>query len=202
MDAFARIFEHHRESRTLICRSHRYAVPPSQVPTHLSAHHHENTAVRALVVEHIQTLDALAWTADQVQYPAAGAPALDILPIFHGGFKCQECGRITQTKTAIRQHCRKDHGWQSGKTRGGSRRTKEQVDPNQAWVEGVAFQRLFEYAQWKKNFEVAEMHNVLAVLAREGEAMLDALLEERSKARKERARRHGYNMSEGATSRV
>lgn len=161
MDGFDSFFVHLPCHRIILCNGCQYAVPPQQIIAHLRAHHAIGSLEAARTISaYAQSLDNVAQTPKDVCYLLLGGKPVPGLPVQEQGLECTGntdragCGYICQTKAAMQQHCREEHGWRSAKGRGGSRRTRVQADPNQMWTEGVSFQVLFEYPQWKKGFRV------------------------------------------------
>ena len=194
MESFARIFQHRPANKVIICQKHRYAVPPSQVKTHIEKHHDwESKSIRESVVLYVADLQPLAWEHNDVVYPEAGLEPIPNIPIYKNGLECGNaaragCGFVCETRNAMIKHCKSQHNWVSRKGRGGSKRTKEQEDPNQMWTEGIRLQRLFEYAQWKKGFKVKEEQGIVEGegLAREAEAMLERIEKDKKRAQENR----------------
>jgi superfamily II DNA helicase RecQ len=163
MDAFNRIFEHLPQYKIIVCKRHRYAVPPFQINTHIQAHHNwEPKSIRVDVVAYVSQLTELAWIHEDVVYPEAGSEAIPNVPVFNNAYECSGnetivgCGYVCQTKKVIQKHCRDEHQWQTGKQQGGSLKQRARQDPKQMWKEGISIQQFFEYRQWKRGFPVVK----------------------------------------------
>jgi len=109
------------------------------------------------VVNRFQHVQDIAYTKEVVQYPESTCIPVLGLPVYINGFQCTQegCEYICQGLKNIQRHCRVEHQWVNSQKRGRQRREeREHIQEQKPWREGVSYQRFFEYAQWKKFFEV------------------------------------------------
>jgi hypothetical protein len=97
--------------KVLICRQHKYAIPPDYITRHFrESHQGIPLATRQGIVDYSKTLDLaaveeVATPPDQVE-PVHGLNITD-------GFQCEfdECSELRSTTTSMKQHCWEAHKW-------------------------------------------------------------------------------------------
>ena len=156
MDAFESLFVHFQNFQIIVCRDCKFAVVPDQIKAHLSQSHQTLTvSTRKGIIEQVEKLDHVAYRSEDVVYPAAEQEAIQELgPVIEQCSQCKACGLLRESKKGIEAHCRKEHGWNSAKSRGGRGSLRSRPAANQPFTEGHCCQRFFKYAQWTKLFKV------------------------------------------------
>jgi hypothetical protein len=132
-------------------------------------------------------------------YPDPEKPAILGLPIFKDGLVCQaqrtqgtQCRYVCRDMSTMQKHCKVEHNWENTEKRGGNVRKKTAGGNNRIWKEGQHCQRFFEFAQWKKYFQVSNQQEW--DMQHEGAKVSDAIMErfaeeiEESIAKKKRER--------------
>ena len=140
------------EQKVLVCRQHKYAVPPRWIAAHLQTSHTDNSSRRrrgwrAQTQQIQRTLITQYNLIDPQDYPwptAGPSPALPILPV-RGGFKCTLCVTVTGSETSMKNHFATHHR--------GTRGRGVKASPSRLWTE-VACQRLFVSGPSSRYFEV------------------------------------------------
>lgn len=102
--------------------------------------------------EEVKKIDQVAFEKSQVKYPDPADPPIPGLPIFEDGFRCKQCQYMCRHRTGIQDHCKEEHNWVNPQKRG---RQKKEAQQEKMWEEGQQCQRFFEFAQWKKYFQVS-----------------------------------------------
>jgi len=103
--------------------------------------------------EEVKRMDQVAFDKDQVKYPDPADSPIAGLPVFEDGFACKKCLYLCRHRTGIQSHCKEVHDWVNLQKRG---RQKKDVQQEKIWEEGQHCQRFFEFAQWKKYFQVSK----------------------------------------------
>lgn len=145
------VLQHLPVWRVLLCVSCGFCVVPSQVQTHLKQHHptlHHH--ILSSICQQVEQLSDLAQNAEEVKFPAAGQEPVPGIPVKAGCFQCSQCSWLSETKVAMKQHCRKEHGWSSTKGRGGSLRSRHAPELSVMWTTSHFCQQWFKAPSWKK----------------------------------------------------
>ena len=158
MSGFQHVFQHIPEYRVMICQACKFAVVPDQAEYHIRVHHPTlSIQQRREILSAIEQLPDLARSKQEIRYPISSSEAIPGLPIYRDGFQCiqTECKYICKGLKNIQRHCQSEHGWTSVKRKGRpTKAQKKQLEEGKVWKEGISYQRFFEYAQWKRHFEV------------------------------------------------
>lgn len=156
MDAFDGMLTHFQNFQIIVHRDCKFAVVPYRMEAHLNRNHQVLTIdTRKEIIKHVERLDHVAYTKEDVSYPAAEKAAIPELgPITQQCFQCKECGLLRETRKGMKAHCRKDHVWSSSKSREGRGNFTSRAVRNQPFIKGHYRQRFFKYAQWTKLFKV------------------------------------------------
>jgi hypothetical protein len=95
---------------------------------------------------------------ERFQYPIYEAP-IPHIPVYSDGLGCEEkqedgepCRYICRTESGIKQHYRKEHGWQNPQSRGGSQAQRRNIA--RPWRKDVLCQRLFHNGPRNGYYEV------------------------------------------------
>ena len=137
----------------VLCKQCHFAVVPSQVTVHLRVHHpYQTQQQRKAIQEEVDQAEGIAFEKDQVLYPGLQEPPIPGLPVFKDGFACKACIYICRSKRGIQEHCKDQHRWSNPQKRG---RQKKGAEQDKMWKEGQHCQRFFEFAQWKRYFQVS-----------------------------------------------
>jgi hypothetical protein len=138
----------------ILCKQCQFAVVPSQMTAHLRVHHPSKSQQhRKRIQEWVDKAEGIAFEKGQVLYPGVEEPPILGLPIFRDGFACKECIYICRSKRGIQEHCKGQHGWINPQKRG---RQEKRAEQDQTWEESQDCQRFFEFAQWKRYFQVSK----------------------------------------------
>ena len=92
----------------------------------------------------------------------------------------------------MQKHCKTEHNWKNTQKRGGDVRKKTVGGDNRMWEEGQHCQRFFEFAQWKRYFQVSKQleldrqHGGAKISDATIERLAEELKESIAKKRKER----------------
>lgn len=158
----SQIFEILPAVTVVVCRQCQYAVVPSQVEVHLRAHHPGySLQQRKEMQQEVQRLEGVAFEKDQVCYPEKSDLPITGSLIFGDGLKCKapriqgvECQYTCRDLKTMQKHCREAYNWGSQKR--GDVRRKRAGGEGRMWEEGVHCQRIFEFAQRKRSFQVSQ----------------------------------------------
>ena len=112
-------FYHLSEWQVVICKEYRYAVWPGQVKGHLINKQHGVSSKRAVVVsEEISEWPGVARYPSQFCTPAHVDEAVDELPVYNDGIKCElyrgDCRYVCRSILVIKEYWRKVHGFSAG----------------------------------------------------------------------------------------
>jgi Orsellinic acid/F9775 biosynthesis cluster protein D len=152
MDQFEDIFEYLSEFKVIICKTCRYAVPPTQVNTHLRDQHRMPVNQRSSIVKIVRGIDELAQCPEEVQYSRRARIAVGMLPVYRDGLICtaeegsdksSSCGFVSRSRRHMQTHCTQVHGWKNQQKRGRVAGQKTQHPQERMWKTGQAYQRLF-----------------------------------------------------------
>jgi hypothetical protein len=97
--------------KVLICRQHKYAVPPDAILRHFrDCHHGIPLPTRQAIFNYSRTLDLAA--PEDIVIPQDAVERIKELGITEG-FQCvyNDCSELRGTNESMEQHCRKAHGW-------------------------------------------------------------------------------------------
>ena len=140
MDAFEKLFAHHREYRVIICKRCKYAVNPAQAKGHIQSKHRTiSTTQCAQIVALIDRLSEIARSPEDVRYPDPVGAAVPGIPVYENGLRCtqvvegQECNYTCRERSGMQKHCRQQHGWRNPRKKG---RPDQCTDRTTMWVEG------------------------------------------------------------------
>jgi hypothetical protein len=173
----------------LLCEVCRYCVVPSQVGTHLKAHHpHLQHTERKSIKEQASQLDVLALTVETVIFPGPDEPPLQGIPVLEDCLQCTSCQWLARSLPIMQIHCRGKHQWQSSKSRGGSIAMRQQPDSKQMWTTGHTCQQIFHAPKWKRLTKVQPDLGLQQTpsLAIAGSSMLQRMKEARQQNKEER----------------
>ena len=158
------IFVHLSDWGVIICKACQFAVVPTQTIRHLNDHHPTIPDTRRKVIqESISRLEGIIIRYEDIRYPRADDKPIANLPVHKDGLRCKyriendgrdECGYICTTLPGMTKHCREKHNWRSDRSKGGSKKQRMAEVPNKIWEEGIHCQRFFEFAKWKKYFQI------------------------------------------------
>ena len=158
MDAFEKLFAHHREYRVIICKRCKYAVNPAQAKGHIQSKHRTiSTTQCAQIVALIDRLSEIARSPEDVRYPDPVGAAVPGIPVYENGLRCthvvegQECNYTCREKRVMSRHCRQQHGWRNPRKNG---RPDQWTDRTTMWVEGQSCQSFFQTGGWQKIFPI------------------------------------------------
>jgi superfamily II DNA helicase RecQ len=182
-------FRHVVARRLLLCEVCQHGVVPSQVETHLSAHHLVLPSYqRKAISQRVSQLQNLALTVTGIVFPAPyEAPILGI-PVQEGCLECTSCGHLLGSLKSMQNHCRDIHQWQSSKSKGGSLAKRQELDKNQMWTCGHSCQQLFMAPGWKRLTKVqpdVALQQAPSLAAARG-SMLQRLKEARQQKKQDR----------------
>jgi len=99
------------EYKILICRQHKYAIPPDYVLRHFrQSHKGVPLAARQAIMDYSKTLDLA--TPENIAVPDDGVQAITGLFIVDG-FQCvyDDCQELRSTDISMKEHCKKEHRW-------------------------------------------------------------------------------------------
>ena len=98
--------------KVLICRQHKYAIPPDWVLRHFRESHTIPLATRQLIGDYSQTLELVM--PENVATPATPAQCIEGLTLVNG-FQCQYegCIELRSTERSMKEHCRGKHEWKA-----------------------------------------------------------------------------------------
>ena len=109
------------------------------------------------VIHRFKDTQDVAHAKEDIRYPEPTSAPVPGLPVYTDGFQCTQegCEYICQGLKHIQRHCRVVHQWVNPRKTSRPRKDEiEQQERQKPWREGVSYQRFFEYAQWKRFFEV------------------------------------------------
>jgi hypothetical protein len=99
------------EYKVLICRQHKYAIPPDTILRHFrQSHKGIPLPTRQAISDYSKTVDLAS--PEDVAMPLVPVRAIKHLRMFNG-FQCQYdgCSELRSTDVSMKQHCWAEHGW-------------------------------------------------------------------------------------------
>jgi hypothetical protein len=104
---------YNREYQVLICRQHKYAIPPDRMFRHLQDFHMAIPLATRQVISDYSTSVNLV-TPENITMPNEPVQCIDGLSIVNG-FECQHdgCAELCGTERSIKEHCRRIHEWKA-----------------------------------------------------------------------------------------
>jgi len=200
MSQFDQSFTYLSEYRVVICKQCQFAVVPGQILRHLRDHHPSlSKEGQGEVIDRFKDIQDIAHAKEDIRYPEPTSAPVPVLPVYTEGFQCTQagCQYICQGLKNIQRHYRVEHRWVNPQKRGRQRREeRERIEEQKPWREGVSYQRFFEYAQWKRFFEVQ-------IQVQETNDPDDQILTERAyeRAKREKSEQKQKRQIEGAANR-
>ena len=136
-------FVHLPEFPFVICKSCEFGCVAGEVSSHIRVRHGEiDQQARRRITEVVRSIPGLAQSQADLAgftYPSPTAPPIPFIEAAkEDGLRCRECSFIMRHAGHMKDHCRKEHGWQNPRKRGG--RVKANwlaVEHELLWVEGV-----------------------------------------------------------------
>jgi hypothetical protein len=190
MEVANQLFAFLTQYGVILCKQCQFTVVPSQITVHLRDHHPSLLQQQRKEIHNkLQRLEGIAFEKHQVIYPEPKQTPIQGLPIYEDGFVCKECQYTCRHRTGIQRHCKEQHNYSNPQKRG---RQKKGAEQDKMWEESQHCQRFFEFAQWKKYFQVLKQsgQDRQCVGAEISDARMERLAEEieesMMKKRKER----------------
>ncbi|KAK4117940.1 hypothetical protein N657DRAFT_555427, partial [Parathielavia appendiculata] len=173
-------FVHIPEYPFVVCKECQFACVTGEVTTHLRMHHgHIQVQERRRIAESIGDIPGIAGGQEELRSfqfpPPTVTPIRFIAPPKPDGIRCDRCGFIVRTIAGIRRHCRKEHGWVSGWTKGGNVVKRAKEERQVPWTTGVRCQRFFRSRVASGWFEVGRGSAEEAASNGEGETLEEQL---------------------------
>jgi len=106
-EELARLVGLNIEFQVLICLECKCAITPTAISRHLSDRHKSPIAIRKQLDAYIQEV-GFKYDFTSIQLPSSGLIPQPIIPVLDG-HKCKECPFVSQSRSATRKHCNKDH---------------------------------------------------------------------------------------------
>jgi len=158
MDSFVKIPDY----PFVICKSCQYSCVADEVKSHLKRQHGmKSPSERARISEAVRLIPNIIRDQAGLREFQLPPPTVDPIPFIEApqsdGLRCRQCPYVSRTVQRIREHCQREHGWQSNWKKGGNVAARAREERQLPWATGIQCQRFFRSRVASSWFEVGRL---------------------------------------------